>query len=333
MKNLIVLFALNCYINGFSQILFTTKDTLRFTADSSYARAIVRYNNELVFGTSKTGVISYNEQTKVTKTLISKNIAGEFRDLAVYKGKLYAMISGNNGIIYKYTKQKTKIIFHKDELFLDDIILSKNKLFLLGDPINNHFYLTQLTVNKKKSDELIMLSNQQEEACYAASGTTACLLSKARYCFVSGGLNSARFHNINWQAKTVESVELPMSTGIGAGPFSIFFQTPLTGAIVGGNYLQPSNTGGTACFTIDGGKTWNKSETSGYRSCVTGNKKLLVACGTNGIDYSLDGGAHWEKLDNGNFCALMLEKNRLYATTNKGYCIVYQLINSFNSMH
>jgi hypothetical protein len=61
---------------------------------------------------------------------------------------------------------------------------------------------------------------------------------------------------------------------------------------------------------------------------VTGNDQFLVACGTNGIDYSLDGGAHWVKLDSGNFCALMLENNRLYATTNKGYCIVYQLINS-----
>ena len=328
MKNLIGLFVLSSCINGFSQLLFTSKDTLRFTADSSYARSIVRFNNELVFGTSKTGVISYNEQTKATKTLISRSSDGEFRDLAVKKDVLYAMISGKNGIVYQYKRQKTKIIFQQKGIFLDDIILSKNKLYLLGDPINNHFFIAQLILTKNHTDSLTQLYNQPEEACYAASGKTACLLSKASYSFVSGGLSSARFHHINWQTKAMESVELPMTTGIGAGPFAIFFQTPLTGVIVGGNYLKPSISSGTACFTVDGGKTWQKSETSGYRSCVTGNDQFLVACGTNGIDYSLDGGAHWVKLDNGNFCALMLENNRLYATTNKGYCIVYQLINS-----
>lgn len=325
MKNLTLLFVLSSCLNGFSQVMFTTKDTLRFTEDSSYARAIVRFNNELVFGTSKTGVISFNEQTKASKTLIPKNSGGEFRDLAVTKKVLYAMISGQNGIIYQYKNQKTAIIFQRKNLFLDDIIFSKNKLYLLGDPIKNHFFIAQIGVNKKHTDSTIKLSNESEEACYAASGTTAFGMKNGNYGFVSGGISSARFHQINWRTKVVESVSLPLITGLGAGPFSIFFQTALKGVIVGGNYLQPLNTKGTACFTIDGGKTWQKSETLGYRSCVTGNKQFLVACGTNGIDFSIDGGANWEKFDSGNFCALLLEKNKLYATTNKGYCIVYQL--------
>jgi hypothetical protein len=317
-------------MNCFSQLMFISKDTLRFTTDSSYARAIVRYNNELVFGTSKTGVISYNEQTKSTKTIIAKNSDGEFRDLAINKGVLYAMISGKNGIVYQYKKQKTQIIFQQNGLFLDDILLSKNKIYLLGDPINNHFFIAQLAVNKKHIDSTIKLSNQPEEACYAASGTTALILQNGNYGFVSGGISSARFHLINWQTKECLSTNLPMTNGLGAGPFSLYFQRPLNGVIVGGNYTNPSTKTGTACFTTDGGKTWQKSETSGYRSCVTGNEELLFACGTNGIDFSTDGGKTWYAFDNGNFCAMMLEKNKLYATTNKGYCVVYQLNNLNN---
>ena len=324
MKNLILLFVLSNWSVSFAQLFFDHKDTLRFTADSSYARAIIRFNNELVFGTSKTGVISYNERTKKTTTLIQKNSAGEFRDLAVKDDELYAMVSGDDGIVLNYSKNKSHLLFQRNGLFLDDILLSKNKLYLLGDPINGHFFITEIALKNEGKDSVIELSNEPEEACYAASGTTACIVNK-NYCFVSGGLTSARFHQVNWQTKECLSTNLPMMKGLGAGPFSLYFQTALNGVIVGGNYLAPSSKTGTACYTNDGGKTWNTSETNGYRSCVTGNEELLFSCGTNGIDYSSDNGKSWHSFDTGNFCALLLEDNKLYVTTNKGYCIVYQL--------
>jgi len=309
------------------------KDTLRFAPDSSYSRAIMRYNKtDLIFGTSKSGVIAYNEKTKQTQPVLPRNSNGEFRDLAVFGKNVCGMVSGDHGVIDETMNSSTTAIIEDSGVFYDDLVRYKDALIVLGDPVDGHFFLRKAPILLGSASfsphQLPIINNQPDEACYAASGTTAQLVGKSNYVFVSGGKQSARFHRFDLTDSSTYFVrDLPMVKGEGAGPFSVHFSDENHGVIVGGNYLQPKDSSGTCVYTEDGGKTWLKSVVSpnGYRSCVTGNKKILFSCGTTGIDYSNDGGKTWAPFDTGNYCALLLEKNRLYATTNKGVCIRYTL--------
>jgi hypothetical protein len=327
-RNLIAILAIgslgsSCYAQTPS---FSHKDTLRFAADSSYSRAVARFGKELVFGTSKSGVVALNEQTGTTRTLEPAHRPDEFRDVAVRNGFVYMMTSGDNGLVLYRGSKAGGMVTSNEGIFFDDLSLNDQAVMILGDPVDGHFFLQLHT--KDSIQSINWITNKPGEACYAASGTTAQFLPDDRYCFVSGGIDAARFHRFNWKTSGDYTVlDLPMVTGEGAGPFSVHFMDAEHGMIVGGNYTQPNDTTGTAVYTTDGGTTWQQAEAfpKGYRSCVTGNKKVQFVCGSNGIDYSTDGGKTWHFFDKGNFCALLLEKKYLYATTNRGYCIRYRL--------
>lgn len=329
MRNFISCFVLVVSNVAFGQ-LFTQKDTLRFAPDSSYSRIVLRLKtNKLVFGTSKTGVIVFDENLRTTETIIPKNQDGEFRDLIVSdKQMVFGMISGDNGVVLSNSSISPFTLPYDEGAFYDDLVQLKKGFVVLGDPINGLFTLRYAvqTFGKKPLHEP-HIPAFKGEACYAGSGTTAQLAGKNDYCFVSGGGNSARFHRFSLKdTSTYFFSDLPMSKGEGAGPFSVCFMDSRNGAIVGGNYLAPNDTTGAAVYSVDGGNNWLPSakQPNGYRCCVTGTKKLLFCAGTNGIDYSTDGGKTWYFFDKGYFCALLLEGNKLYATTNKGYCIRYQ---------
>lgn len=320
--------------NGISQKVVST-DTLHFAADSSYSRIVVRYGkNMLLFGTSKTGVIAFNEKTRSKQTIIPPVKGGEFRDIALHKDTIYSILSGDNGIVYKGNLETYTPVFSENGIFLDDISIWEGELVILGDPVEGSFFLRKKGAASKTFDDIGQkIANEYQEGCYAASGTCAQFMSPETYFFVSGGDTSARFHYTDLWSKRTRSVKLPMKTGEGAGPFSVFFWDPLNGVVVGGDYRKSAEASNNACFTKDGGITWTASETfpNGYRSCVTGNSKMLYACGTTGIDYSRDGGKTWHFLMKGNFCALLLEKKNLYATTNKGYCLKMKVKNGSKS--
>lgn len=325
MKNLIpFLGTLLIYSFSFGQEIQSI-DTLHFTAEKSYSRALARYSKkELVFGTSKTGVILYNEKTKETKTLIKPVKSGEFRDIIVFEKKIYTCVSGDSGIIYKVDGKKV-IELYREACFIDDIVLNNGRsLILLSDPIDNGLTIKVIDTKKRYLKKYGPFKTVEGEAYYAASGTTAQLVEGGSYYYVSGGPNNATFYSRStFEYEANRTTQLPLPHAEGAGPFSIFMLDKEKGVIVGGNYTKPDNSDSTSCYTSDGGKTWLLSEkqTNGYRSCVTGNTEMLFACGTSGIDYSTDQGKTWNFLMKGNFCALLLEENTLYATTNKGTCL------------
>ncbi len=72
---------------------------------------------------------------------------------------------------------------------------------------------------------------------------------------------------------------------------------------MGGDYSNPKNQEKNAAYTTDGGKSWILASRSpqGYRSAVAfiphSRPLTLIAVGTSGSDYSLDGGGTWVGLD------------------------------------
>jgi hypothetical protein len=79
---------------------------------------------------------------------------------------------------------------------------------------------------------------------------------------------------------------------------------------VGGDYMKPNESVGTAAWSEDSGRHWTASAKTphGYRSAVEWSEalKVWITVGTNGSDISRDDGKTWEPLDDGNWNALSL---------------------------
>jgi len=328
-RNLIVILtALNCTGLFAQKPLFTQKDTLAFAPDSSYSRDLFKKGNTIWFATSRNGVVQYNERTKRSNMIIPPSRAGEFRAVEVVGKTCYGMVSGSSGDLWNYENYSNTLLTSFTGRFFDDIDVSHNSMIILGDPENSEFTLLQLDLRTGNVSSIPTPYALIYEGCFAASGTTVLHPSDSTIMFVSGSAMGARYHRTDNLGKTWEvRNDLPMKPGKDCGPFSIHFTDKEHGMITGGCYTDPNDADSTSLYTTDGGTTWTVSETCtrGYRSCVTGNKKVQFACGTNGIDISTDGGRNWKAFDSGNYCALLLEKKRLYATTNKGKCIRYRV--------
>jgi hypothetical protein len=84
----------------------------------------------------------------------------------------------------------------------------------------------------------------------------------------------------------------------------------VNGVAVGGDYLKPNESAGTAAWSADSGWTWAASNQPphGYRSAVQWSEalRLWITVGTNGSDISHDDGKTWQPLDDGEWNALSL---------------------------
>jgi hypothetical protein len=79
---------------------------------------------------------------------------------------------------------------------------------------------------------------------------------------------------------------------------------------VGGDFSKLKGSSGTGAWSADRGEHWTVSATPphGFRSAVQWSEslKLWITAGTNGSDFSRDGGKTWTPLDDGNWNALSL---------------------------
>ena len=93
--------------------------------------------------------------------------------------------------------------------------------------------------------------------------------------------------------------------------------------VVGGDYTKASGIEKNCFFTKDGGKSWQASTTppTGYRSCVIYTDGIYYACGTNGMDYSQDGGQTWQNLNDFNTFSMAFDSQFIYASSINGKVI------------
>lgn len=142
------------------------------------------------------------------------------------------------------------------------------------------------------------------EAGFAASGTGIAVRGD-RAWFGTGGGAQARVFRSEDRGRTWTAAPTPLAAGSpGAGVFSLAFWDDRNGVAVGGDYTKPDESAGNVARTEDGGRTWRPvrgAPPRGYRSgvaVVPGTRPLLlVAVGTSGSDYSLDGGESWTPID------------------------------------
>ena len=179
---------------------------------------------------------------------------------------------------------------------------------VVGDPIDGGFFLLT-TDNGGESWIPVEPENvpdaEDGEAEFAASGTCLTTFGSMNACFVTGGSTSRVFISKD-RGKTWNAVESPLISGNSSqGVFSVAFYNEKTGVIVGGDYLNITDTEKNAAITSDGGLTWTLVregvQPSGFRECVfyiPGSKgKKLLTLGPSGSDISVDAGFTWTNID------------------------------------
>lgn len=115
-----------------------------------------------------------------------------------------------------------------------------------------------------------------------------------------------------------KSIRLPIIQGsetTGANSVSVFDYFKRNGGkkiiVVGGDFKKDSVAVDNCFYTRDAGKTWKTpaSPLHGYRSCVEYlDKKDIIACGLNGVDYSANGGKTWKWISKEGFHVVRIAK-------------------------
>jgi photosystem II stability/assembly factor-like uncharacterized protein len=257
----------------------------------------------------------------------------DFRDIVAFDEKrAFVINAGSPAYILKTTDggNNWQIVYQdtSKNAFLNDIGFFGEKIgFVFGDPDNEaNFTLlksedggntwTNIGKNLPKA--------QKNEAGFAASGTIMRFREPSHIWIGTGGGEKARILLSTDLGNTWQSVEVPILSGKASqGIFSVVFQDLKNGVAVGGDYTQPNFSEKTAIYTSDGGKSWKiaKIPPKGYRSCVSYiRKKTYIAVGSNGIDFSKDGGKKWKNISTEGFHTVRFirEGNIGWAIGNKG---------------
>lgn len=238
----------------------------------------------------------------------------DFRDIHAFDSNTAIIMGiGNPAYILKTTNggQSWKEVFTRDRegLFLDAMDF-KNSMegMCIGDPVHagpdarKGFYLLRTRDGGETWFEERWQNwppAEPQEVLFAASGTNLAFLNHPdyEYAFVTGG-RVAKLYLIGRLNKPSKMVNTPVNQGIlTTGIFSMATDGMNRFYCIGGDYAQPTNIYSNFYYSTDGGSKWispSADRPKGYRSCISiVNEKILIACGTTGVDVSKNGGKHW----------------------------------------
>jgi photosystem II stability/assembly factor-like uncharacterized protein len=210
--------------------------------------------------------------------------------------------------------------------FWDGLAADKASALVIGDPVNGHFAVFA-SFNSGHRDWYpfahperaptirIPPPHSKEEALFAASNSILLGEPWNGLDFVTGGSSGSYLYMTKWHSwpadhnfATFEVREIPVARGASAGAFS-FTTSPgcdpnLRGScafiVVGGDYMKPDDSTGTAAYSKDDGRTWkvSRSMPHGYRSSVAydSTTKTWITVGPNGTDISTEDGRNWRPI-------------------------------------
>lgn len=297
-------------------------DTFTHTA---HARALRCYSSFVYVGDNQGRCFSYNP---ITKELVLMNLVQpELRDVEVNKLGVLWMQTGDTGKVFLNAGIQPVLFPRPDGLgvFLDGIAVKDSLVFAMGDPIDGAFSLYLSRDYGLTWKTIPGIKAEASEAGYAASGTTVQIAGN-RLIFVTGGLRSRIFIGKRL-GKKWKSYALPFKPGEGEGPYSLCVIDRQHMVVVGGNYQLPNRRSSVCYISSNGGKTWKESAEPpfGYRSDVIHVQGVTYACGSNGIDFSVDHGNTWVKWLTGSFISMDVSGDeKLWITTksNLGLLVV-----------
>lgn len=313
----------------YSSPVFSQKIILVDSSIKASLRGLSVVNNNIVWVSGSKGTVGKSIDGGKTWNYFSIPGFGnaDLRDIEAFDAKTAVVMNIQNpacilktidgGISWKKT-----FSFADSTLFLDAMeFWNEQSGILLGDPINNHFFIAR-TFDGGESWQVLPPTltpvADSGEACFASSGTNIRKLNKKEAVFVSGGSSSHFF----WRN---ERIKLPLLQGTGStGANSIAIKDRKTMIVAGGDFTQKEDTVRNICYSHDGGTTWVFPEktSSGYRSCVEYlTKHTWITSGLNGSDISNDDGKTWNKISDLSFHVVRKAKkgNAVFLAGNNGH--------------
>jgi photosystem II stability/assembly factor-like uncharacterized protein len=235
--------------------------------------------------------------------------------------KIYKTTDGGLTWTLKYENRDSSIFFNSFD-FCDE-----KQGIACSDPIHGKFLFIK-TKNGGESwdtiDNKILPKPLIPEGGFAASGTSVVYTDDGIILYGTGGAE-ARIIRSSYFGESWESIKTPIKAGDSSyGIYSIERIDPTTFIIAGGCWEKPNEAIGNVAISIDCGETWSltKSFPSGFESCIkyAPRSKGLIACGTNGVDISVNMGKTWKKtlLQGYNSMDLSLNEDLLVFVDSKG---------------
>lgn len=255
----------------------------------------------------------------ITVTGFEKN---DFRDIEAFDASTAVIMSiSEPAYILKTTDggSSWKVVFENKTkgMFLDAMEFWNDQSgIIVGDPVDGRFFIARTSDNGSTWQETAFDKRplaDTGEGCFASSGTNIRSLNRQEAVFISGGLRSRMY--IPARNKTID---LPFNKGketAGANSISVFDYYKQNGGkkivVTGGDFNNDSSVTANCFLSSDGGETWRQPNEPphGYRSCVEYlDKKEIIACGLNGVDYTIDNGKNWKWISKESFHVCRISK-------------------------
>ncbi len=286
-------------------------------------RGLSVVNDRVVWVSGSNGTVGKStDGGKTWKWLVVKGFEQrDFRDIEAFDAATAVIMAVNAPAYILKTNdggESWKVVYENktEGMFLDAMeFWNEQAGIVVGDPIDGKFFIARTFDGGSKWTEIPDAYKpvaDSGEACFAASGTNVRVLDRDEAVFVSGGLRSRVFIRNT-------PVVLPIVQGkatTGANSIAVLDHNKLNGGttmiVVGGDFSADTISAQNCFYTTDRGLTWTAAKTppSGYRSCVEYlSKTHVIACGTSGVDYSLDGGKTWRLLSKEGFHVTRIAKN------------------------
>ncbi|MBS1745607.1 MAG: oxidoreductase [Bacteroidetes bacterium] len=238
----------------------------------------------------------------------------DFRDIEAFDANTALIMAVDTPAVILKTKDGGKTwsrVFRDDRtgMFLDAMDFDENgNGMVVGDPIDGKLFIA--TTSNYGDSWLKLKENDNQytaatgEAFFAASGTNIKIAgnrSNPFICFVTGGTDSRLF--VNGSPAGLDIIHGKESEGANSVDVDPAIKKI---AIVGGDFSNDTLTkNNIEIFTVDGQRLLKapvQTPPHGYRSCVAFlTPTVLIACGTSGVDVSMDGGLNWKLISGESF--------------------------------
>jgi hypothetical protein len=301
-------------------------------------RGLSVVNDTIVWASGSKGFVARSiDGGKIFKWMqIPNYTTRDFRDIEAFNADTAIIIAvGEPAIILKTIDGglNWKKVFEDSTkgMFLDAMdFIDEEDGVVVGDPINNKIFMaitkdggnTWITDEEKMNTKRPIVDSG--EALFASSGSNVVMFyddenDKYIYNIITGGKRSRLFFN-----DTI--IELPLNQGKeSTGANAIFFHNPGKAMIVGGDFANDTASQGNCTFVSFNNnkvKTYVPAKPPhGYKSSILYfNSKVLMACGTSGVDVSKDYGHTWLKFSAESFHVVKKAKvgSRIFLAGSKG---------------
>lgn len=320
----------------FSNIYSQNIETLSTLPKTSF-RGLSVVDDETLWVSGSNGVIG--RSTTGGKTWKWMKIPGfekrDFRDIEAFDSETALVIAVDEPAYILKTKDggdTWKPVYYDTTkgMFLDAIDFINDSIgVVVGDPVDGKAFVI---VSKnggetwKDLEEEVGLPRAklvEGEAFFASSGTNVKLLwntplQRFDFIYITGGKKSRIF--VDGVATDIPILQGTETTGANGMDITPNYE----GVIVGGDFSKDSlNKNNCVLFNFKGGLKFYKPTTppNGYKSSVTYlNRKILICCGTTGVDFSKDGGKTWKLVSKESYHVIQKAKkgNAVYLAGNNG---------------